>query len=207
MDVFVIVVVTIVALVGVFYFIKNRNNPKTCKNCGNQIPGGAKACPRCGKKLANIPLRVAALVIGLSIALWQGFGASKKANGVSTQQLEVPRLTLEEYKANAKQLNYRNALLGEGYVNGDPVFIIGRIAQSVSENRTLLVATDKDDFLGYIDDRVYIRFDESQKVLEGDIVRIYGRYMGTKKYKTVLQIEAEVPYIEGYYCIVIQEAK
>jgi ribosomal protein L35AE/L33A len=114
-----------------------------------------------------------------------------------------PKPAESAYNDKTEKMNYRKAMLN-GYPKDMLTQISGRVTQIIDDTN-LMIATRKKEYIGYIDNIVLVTFDEKQQVLEGDIVRVYGRYQGTQKYTTVLRAEAEVPLILGDYLKILRQ--
>lgn len=116
------------------------------------------------------------------------------------EAINVEKPSLEDYENKGIMLDYRKARLEE-YEKGEMLNFAGSVFQIVDDKYILLQMIDFETF--QIGDNVLLLFDEKPKVLEEDLISIAGRYIGTKKYETVLVTEAEVPFIQvDYYELV-----
>ena len=95
---------------------------------------------------------------------------------------------------NSESLDYRKAMLGD-YKERDIFQSKGEVFQIFNDDDAF-IDTDYDDFWGYSGDKVWLVFDEKPRIMEEDIISVVGLYKGTKKYKTVMGAEEEVPLLE-----------
>jgi len=116
-----------------------------------------------------------------------------------------PAPTVAEYEQKAGTINYRNAMFGQ-YSKGGLFVITGGVKQ-VFQDKLLRVATAKKSFSGYYDDEIIVEFNEKPQVLEDDIIKIYARYQGTKKFQMTFGTENEFPYFLGDYVLVTEPKK
>lgn len=116
--------------------------------------------------------------------------------------------TEEQYKASCSALDYDTlARATENYI-GKRVVLTGQVAEV------------KDGAYGYIrvyatkgayemwDDAIwvnYIRPDDELRVLEGDVIQIWGTVKGRKTYRAVLGNKIELPEIDGKYIAIVQK--
>jgi hypothetical protein len=114
-----------------------------------------------------------------------------------------PLETAYTYEAS-RPLDYRQAMLGQTQV-GAMLMIYGEVSQIVGDQGAM-IATKK-EFFGYSGNHVYLKFESKPQVIDGDIVRILGRYSGTWKYKNVFGADTEVPFITVDYYNVTEPKK
>lgn len=174
-----------------------------CKACGKEIAKSAKVCPNCGKKNKKSKLLLGLLIIVVAVIVIAAGASGASGSGSSNSSISKVTYTLENYKAKGIKLNYRSAMLNE--IKDDTLLIFkGKIQQIVNDSN-LLIQTKEDEYLGYFDDAVYVEYNTKQKVLEDDIVEVYGSYNGTYKYQTVLNAEKEVPRVSGDFIVVLKK--
>lgn len=105
------------------------------------------------------------------------------------------KLEIQNYKKQATRISYGNLMREPEKYEGQVVTFVGEIFQKIND-REYLLNTKYDEFLGYYDDKIYLKSKKNYKILEKDIIRIYGTFKGLFSYTTVLGDEVEVPYIE-----------
>lgn len=176
---------------------------KTCKHCGAEIAKSAKICPSCGGKNPK-PLFKRVwfwlLVVFVLIAVL----------GTTTHNLseEATQMSEEDFKAACKEYDYKDLLRNDADYVGKKIKVKGQVVQVVNESddgstqSEYRVATQEDEFLdGYLGDDIILYFTrgDAPKMLEDDIVTIYGEYSGSESYTTILGAEVTVPVITGAY--------
>lgn len=124
---------------------------------------------------------------------------------------EVPEKTPEEieieYKTSCEVFDYKDLSRNPSNYENKQTVITGKVIQ-VSENAfgtvTLRVATKEAEYLGYTDDIYMVTYKqvESNRMLEDDIVTIWGMCEGVTTYTSVLGGKITVPSVKmEYYAI------
>jgi len=187
------------------------NGMKPCKTCKNLIAKNAKVCPQCGaKQKGSLLLKIVAgfaLLIGLGMALNDGSKGAALASGSNSSSEPantVKVISLTEYKKDAKKMVFREAALKK--IETDALLTFSsEVSQKVSDTE-YLVFTNKNEYGYTMEERVYLEFNEKPEILEKDIIKVYGKYRGTKEYTTFVGASKEVPYIQAEY-YEVQEKK
>lgn len=180
-----------------------KNKMKICKHCGAEIAKSAKVCPVCGgKNKKPIFKRVWFwLVIAVILILAIGGGTSHKLSE------DAGNMSEKDFKASCESLDYEDVMRNtDNYLN-KKVTVTGKVVQVVSEsddgstNSQYRVSTGDDGYGDYFDDDIvlYYKRGDAPKLLEDDIITIYGECSGTESYTTILGAEVTVPVITGAY--------
>ncbi len=163
-----------------------------CKTCGKEIAKSAKSCPHCGapNKKSNSIVRILVTVVAIFVVfvVIGGIFGSKSHKG----QNLAAKPTDAAY-GSAQALDYRKATLAQ-IPKETLLSFSGEIVQIVSSDGARISTKQHGNF-GFAGDDVFLSFDEKPQLVEKDIVRIHGRYDGTKTYKTVLGAERVVPQV------------
>lgn len=110
----------------------------------------------------------------------------------------------KEFKASCKSYTYKEIARNPDKYIGKPIKITGKVIQVLEgwfNSVELRVDMTKDEY-GYYDDTVYCTYtytDGEDKILEDDIVTIYGICQGTTSYESVLGSTITLPKIEVKY--------
>lgn len=178
---------------------KEKPTTKQCKHCKTEIPFDAKVCPNCrkkvkGGKLKFIVLSVIALIIVLGIL---GSGNQYELSEDSSN------LSEKEYKKECEKIEYKELARNAKDIVGKKVKFTGQIQQVVYDSEDgeseYLVSVTKDEY-DIWDDNVYVYFSKKgSKLLEEDIVNIYGEISGEEEYTSVLGESITVPAIAAAY--------
>lgn len=170
-----------------------------CTVCGKEIEASAQSCPHCGapnkKSSWNLStfVIIAAVLIIISL-IFHGYDDHTTSSTTLKPQ--------EAAYSSAQGLDYRKAMLVQ-IPNGTLLSFTGRISH-IAGSREAMISTKKFAGFSYAGDLVFLTFPDKPQVVKGDVVRIFGRYNGTKTYTTVLRSENVVPLITVDYYKVIQ---
>ena len=121
-------------------------------------------------------------------------------NGMETT-LSVSCTTdpIEKLKSESIPVNYDQLARNSEEYSGKKVYIKGKVIQSIPCDgyTTYLIDITKDSY-GIWKDTVYVDYlesDSSERILEDDIVTIYGIGRGMQSYTTVTGVDKTIPYI------------
>ena len=148
------------------------------KHCGKQLKEDKQ--PR-GKKKRRWALRILLGIVALTVFLIIMLSDFSGDNHTPEVTESEPITPVEEYQGYAVLLEYRKAALQE-YQIGQLIQLTGEITYSDTNlfgKRYYLLATKYVEYLGYVQDIVYVRPAGQWDVLAGDIVQIYGKYEGS----------------------------
>jgi len=87
----------------------------------------------------------------------------------------------------------------ESYV-GDVVYFRGKIIQVQEQlfgGYVWRVATERNEYIGYIGDILWVNYNGSSRFLEGDIIDMCGKVKGLKTYTAILGQQVTVPEIDA----------
>lgn len=119
---------------------------------------------------------------------------SKKSISVSKDEL------VKYYKDNSSTYTYEEIARSPEEYKGKLAVFTGKVVQ-VSGNVLRVSITRYGTYSTYYKDTIYVtyNYDEGLKVLENDIITIYGVLNGEKTYKTVLGAHVTIPSFDVYY--------
>ncbi len=132
-----------------------------------------------------------------------------------TPQQETPEQLAakeQEYKEGCKTYSYKELARNPRNYIGETVKLTGEVIQ-VQEGYfngvTLRVNITKNEY-DFYEDTVYVEYtypsSNSSKILEGDIITIYGEFKGEETYLAVLGNTVTIPSVEAKY-ITIEEVE
>lgn len=132
---------------------------------------------------------------------------TKDDNNTSTDEektKENERISKAEYIKKCKSIKFKNLARNPDKYKGTKVKITGEVIQ-VSEGLLnsvdLRVNMTKDEY-GYWDDTIYVQYyykDNGIKILEDDIITLYGEVYGSYSYTSVLGATVTLPKINAEY--------
>lgn len=147
-------------------------------------------CRKSGKRKG---FSIAALIIGGLIVCFAFFSGNNSS--YSKEQNALTSGEREQYRRSCKEVRYEEVARDPDSYKGKKVKITGKVLQ-VSEGYrnsiTLRVASAKDGYgdVWYV---TYVRGDNEARILEDDIVVIYGECNGITTYKSVLGAKITIP--------------
>ena len=190
--------------------ITNPNLTK-CRHCGAVIAKEAKICPHCGGKNKKsrgclVALIIILIVVIAAVALLVLYSiGTRQDSELYSSSSDSLTMDEEDYKSLCKEITYDELARNGNNLIGEKVRIKGQIIQvsydegiGSSEYR---VATKEDEFGLWFDDVVYLFYDHSDnaKLLEDDIITIYGEISGDYTYESVGGGSITIPSIAGVY--------
>ena len=120
---------------------------------------------------------------------------------------EEAKKAKKDYIAACKTYKYKDIARNPNNYEGKKAKFTGKVIQ-VQEGTletVLLVDVTKDKY-GYYDDTMYVTYfpssDYESRILEDDIITIYGELAGIKTYETVLGASVSIPQIDAKYIVI-----
>lgn len=182
---------------------------KTCRNCGQAINKNAVICTSCGAKIKKplfkkwwFWLIIIICVAGISVS-----NNDNKTNDVSDKTVvsdEELVLSEDEYKAQCVSVSYNDIARNPNDYKGQKAVFKGQViqVQESGKNVVLRINTTQGQY-GLWDDTIYVDYkrkdDNESRVLDDDIVTVYGEIKGIKDYRAVLGNQISIPHIEAAY--------
>lgn len=123
---------------------------------------------------------------------------------VSQQDTSPPsgstKPTREVVEAKARTLTYEQLFrYNEKYI-GEYVVLKGKVVQLIDDGKAFRLATRYDSVLQtYWEDDVYVSGYSGERLMEDDIVRVYGQVKGLFSYITVLGAKRTIPWVVALY--------
>mgnify|MGYP004619208883 CR=1 FL=1 len=201
----------------------------TCKHCGAEIAASAKVCPHCGGK--NKPpiykrwwfILILVLIV-LSVIGGSGSSSddssskatSTKSSSASTASsvASEPEINEDDYKAECQSVDYKELCRYPDKYVGTKVAVKVKVSQIIETNfsgteKAWRTYTDNSGYGFYADDEYYMldkRGDGAVKILDDDIVVVYGEFTGLEKITRALTSTTdELPRIEVKYADLVEE--
>lgn len=205
-----------------------KSKMTTCKHCGAEIAASAKVCPQCGGKnkppiykrwwfIAIIVLIVLS-AIGGSSSSSDGSASSSttkaSASTASSVASVVPEISEDDYKAECQTVDYKELCRYPEKYEGTKIVIKVKVSQIIDANfsgseKAWRTYTDNSGYGFYADDEYYMldkRGGDAVKILEDDIINVYGEFTGLEKITRALTSTTdELPRIEVKYADLVDE--
>ena len=202
----------------------------TCKHCGAEIAASAKVCPHCGGKnkppiykrwwfIAIIVLIVLSAIGGSGSSSDSSASSSKatskaSASTASSVASVVPEISEDDYKAECQTVDYKELCRYPEKYEGTKVVVKVKVSQIIDANfsgseKAWRTYTDNSGYGFYADDEYYMldkRGGDAVKILEDDIITVYGEFTGLEKITRALTSTTdELPRIEVKYADLVEE--
>lgn len=205
-----------------------KSKMTTCKHCGAEIAASAKVCPQCGGKnkppiykrwwfIAIIVLIVLS-AIGGSSSNSDGSASSSttkaSASTASSVASVVPEISEDDYKAECQTVDYKELCRYPEKYEGTKIAVKVKVSQIIDANfsgseKAWRTYTDNSGYGFYADDEYYMldkRGGDAVKILEDDIITVYGEFTGLEKITRALTSTTdELPRIEVKYADLVEE--
>lgn len=164
-----------------------------------------------GKTIDNIAKGICLIVVIFAGLLFIGlfFGG---VDDTTTPPSKVtptvaPTVTIEDIKNSAIPISYDELMRNSNTYIGEVVYKRGEILQ-VSERRSdkyvLRVATQPSTY-GYYEDIVWVEH-EGDRLLEGDIIDVWGKSKGLETYDALLGNQVTIPKIDSIHVELVTKA-
>lgn len=120
----------------------------------------------------------------------------------------------DEFKSSCQEIGYKKLLRTPDEYVGQRIVITAEVQQVIDgglfdDSKYYRVQTDNNDSGYYFDDEYFMydnRVDDDMKILDGDVLKIYGEFTGLETMKRVITgSKDEVPAIKAYYIELISE--
>lgn len=120
----------------------------------------------------------------------------------------------DEFKSSCQEIGYKKLLRTPDEYVGQRIVITAEVQQVIDgglfdDSKYYRVQTDNNDSGYYFDDEYFMydnRVNDDMKILDGDVLKIYGEFTGLETMKRVITgSKDEVPAIKAYYIELISE--
>jgi len=144
---------------------------------------------------------IIAIIIILLIFNFSGFNISSLTNSFSTPK----KLTMskEEYIALAQSYTYEEISRNPDNYKGKPSVFTGKVVQVLENGNNITIRVNVTQGGYYWSDTIwvdYIRKDQTEsRILDDDIIKIYGDMNGLKSYTSTLRATITIPWIIAHF--------
>lgn len=192
-----------------------------CPNCGHKLTDNSNFCPNCGKKLninqdepeqffyeetsdnfkskkehriINKIVMVISVVLGIIIIVMSVYSYAHRYDYYKFDS----GWTRSMYASKGKAFNYNRLIRYPDDHIGDLTYFKGEVFQVLEGEKVteIRVATKQSDFGGYYDDVMYVFYykdNNSKRIIEGDILTVYGKCDGLITYESTTGISVTIP--------------
>lgn len=120
------------------------------------------------------------------------------------QKEEQEKQYIENYKASCENYNYKEIARNPGNYKGNKVKFTGEViqVQEVGSNSIILRVNVTKNKYNYYEDTIYCTYkysDNESKILQDDIITLYGECKGDTSYTSILGQKITIPKVEIKY--------
>ena len=204
--------------------IYNRDNRIYCQYCGSDNPIGYYKCNVCGRKrqtkkalisLLFILIIIEALLITSLLSYIQNEGLNSNSSNVNKQTYqnnnieedstntssELDSQTIDYYKSLCSDIDYITLARNPESHKGEFLTVTGKVIQVMDNNGSFDLRMDiTEGSYGIWDDTIYATVtanSNGERILEGDIIKIYGICAGLYSYESVIGTQITLPKIDA----------
>lgn len=200
------------------------NKMTNCKVCGEEIAVSAKTCPKCGAKNKKPVFKKVWFWFTVIVLLFVIIGSCDGSDTTSdtssdieqtetveqneqveeTEDVEEPAMTEEEYKAMCIEVPFENLARDPDSYYLTPIVIYGQIIQVLDggDGSVELRVNTSNDGYGWYDDTIYVAYEYKEgelRLLEEDLVTIYGASGGLLTYESAIGAAITLPSVYAQY--------
>lgn len=129
-------------------------------------------------------------------------------SGIEQRQITESSKSVPQIKQEALNVTYDTLFRNNERYIGKTIYFKGQIVQiqEISTNNYILrVATKESSFGSYFEDVIFVNY-EGKRLLEDDIIEIWGKVEGLKSYTAVLGNEVTIPEMKALHTELSQKA-
>ena len=175
---------------------------KKCPQCGEEILKVAKKCKHCGTKVKKSFVKQ---LLGVVLFVIFGFVVIAIFATISDRKAEDDRdnaINIEQLKNTAESFEYNDLARFPEKYQGNYLYFTGDVIQKTDDILRVNVTKGEYDFW---EDTVYVILkDKNARILEDDIVKMWGVSDGNISYTAVLGQKITIPQIKVYTVEVIK---
>ena len=186
---------------------QNTNNIEKnliyCEKCGFRFSKKIKKCPQCCTKHSQRFYNKWWFWLFVVIVIFAFYPAQNNIEDVNIQS-EQTAISEDEYKSNCGTVNYTDVARNPNNYIGESVVFKGKVVQiQENGNNVILRVNVTEGEYGIWDDTLYIEYkrksENESRVLEDDIITVYGKMNGIKNYQAVMGNQISIPYLLAEY--------
>lgn len=172
-----------------------------CQKCGLKYSKKKRKCPQCGTKHAQPFYNRWWFWVLIVLVIFAFYPQQNHRNDANVQKnIENTDLSEENYKSLCVSLPYDDLARNPNNYVGQYAVFSGKViqVQESGKNTVLRLDVTKTE-QGIWQDTVYVDYkkksDNESRILENDIITVYGKMNGIKDYITVLGNQISIPHI------------
>lgn len=187
----------------------SEKNMIYCSYCGFRYSKKIKKCPQCNKKHSQPFYHkwwfwFFVLIMVISVSSSNTNDVSTTTNGSSETSTEQVVISKDEYIASCSAILYKDIARNPNNYIGQKATFKGKVIQvQESGKRVVLRVNVTQGEYGLWEDTIYVDYqrktDTESRVLEEDIITLYGEIKGIKDYTAVFGNQISIPHLIAEY--------
>lgn len=179
-------------------------NIRYCPYCDSKVPKNAHKCWNCKNKLPvgfSRLLSSAAISVVCVLVILFCFSSPSSNSSVS-----APLMSKSDYISKCRTISYEKLARNPDSYKGDYFEFTGEVIQVIQSGRhvELRVNVTREDLYGttMYSDTIYVEtklLEDGDRILEGDIITLYGVCDGLYTYTTIFGATMSIPKIDAAY--------
>ena len=187
------------------------NSNRFCPNCGNQLdqhPGNAATKKTNKKKMRKKEAAIVCAFIAFLIAIPLFFNSLSKSEQNRPTTDNEESISESEYRSSCIEIDYKDLCRYPDEHDGELVTVEVRINQILKDGKTYWQGYTNETGYGYFGNEYVLvdsRSNGSVRILEEDIIIVYGEYIGLVTMERALgSVKVELPCISVKYVEIIE---
>lgn len=182
----------------------NSSKIRYCPYCDSKVPKNAHKCWNCKNK---IPVKPGRLVLSAVVSFIGVFIFLLCVSSITLDSTEhAPTMSKSEYIDKCETISYEKLARNPDSYKGDYFEFTGEVIQVIQSGRhvELRVNVTREDLYGttMYSDTIYVETklqEDGDRILEGDIITLYGVCDGLYTYTTIFGATMSIPKIDAAY--------
>lgn len=187
-----------------------------CMKCKMDIPKGAKVCPYCGSKqgmgcgtkavIAILVIVGVVMLINAINAIMSGYRSAEEShrNTISSRPAQTTTVSRQDYINGCSEIAYSDLARNPNKYKGKSFVFTGKVIQVAepAQGNTVYMRINVTRGEYIWKDTIFAQVDllrSADRILEGDIITLYGDCDGLYSYESVIGEQVSIPKIDILY--------
>ena len=178
--------------------------PFTCPHCKKPTSQEAAFCSHCGKKLTAKPKRLRKLIKSILLILLLLAVAGSILS--YEPQEAAPTMSKDAYKHQCRTVSYETLARNPDSYKGEYLTYVGEVIQVIEHGKNVQLRVNVTEYEVYgtyfSKDTIFVTArlsDDGPRILENDIIRLWGVCEGLQTYSSVIGTTISIPSVRAEY--------